>query len=86
MDGHYPAVVHLLGLTVRRRHHVGLFNILGETHPVATNFDGYPLAQQRRAGEALTASFTGSLLGAFVSIFLCRSTGRRRHGFGQRLA
>ncbi len=47
-----------------------LFNIPGETHSVATTFDGYPLAQQGRAGEALTASFTGSFLGAFVSVLL----------------
>jgi len=47
-----------------------LFNIPGETHSVATTFDGYPLAQQGRAGEALTASFTGSFLGALVSVLL----------------
>ncbi len=47
-----------------------LFNIPGETHSVATTFDGYPLAQQGRAGEALTASFTGSFLGAFVAVLL----------------
>ena len=47
-----------------------LFNIPGETHSVATTFDGYPLAQQGRAGEALTASFTGSFLGTFVSVLL----------------
>lgn len=45
-----------------------LFNIPGESHSVATTFDGYPLAQQGRAGEALTASFTGSFFGAFFSI------------------
>ena len=47
-----------------------LFNIPGETHSVATTFDGYPLAQQGRAGEALTASFTGSFFGAFVAVLL----------------
>jgi len=47
-----------------------LFNIPGETHSVATTFDGYPLAQQGRAGEALTAAFTGSFLGAFVAVLL----------------
>ena len=47
-----------------------LFNIPGESHSVATTFDGYPLAQQGRAGEALTASFTGSFFGAFFSIAL----------------
>src|SRR6185312_9934399 len=47
-----------------------LFNIPGEPSSVATTFDGYPLAQQGRAGEALTASFSGSFLGAFLGILL----------------
>src|SRR5450830_1725299 len=47
-----------------------LFNIPGETSAVATTFDGYPLAQQGKAGEALTASFTGSFIGAFVGVLL----------------
>ena len=33
-----------------------LFNIPGEPWSVATTFDGYPMAQQGRAGEALTAA------------------------------
>jgi putative tricarboxylic transport membrane protein len=37
---------------------------------VATTFDGYPLAQQGRAGEALTACFTGSFVGALFSVLL----------------
>lgn len=47
-----------------------LFNIPGETHSVATTFDGYPLAQQGRAGEALTSAFTGSFIGALVAVLL----------------
>jgi putative tricarboxylic transport membrane protein len=47
-----------------------LFNIPGETHSVATTFDGYPLAHQGRAGEALTSAFTGSFIGAFVGVLL----------------
>ncbi len=47
-----------------------LFNIPGESHSVATTFDGYPMAQQGRAGEALTASFTGSFFGALFSILM----------------
>ena len=35
-----------------------LFNIPGEAWSVATTFDGYPMAQQGRAAEALTAAFT----------------------------
>jgi putative tricarboxylic transport membrane protein len=47
-----------------------LFNIPGEPWSVATTFDGYPLAKQGKAGVALTAAFTSSFLGAFVSIIL----------------
>src|SRR5512143_3637196 len=47
-----------------------LFNIPGETHSVATTFDGYPLAQQGRAGEALTSAFTGSFFGALFSVLM----------------
>lgn len=47
-----------------------LFNIPGESHSVATTFDGYPLAQKGRAGEALTACFTGSFVGALFSVLL----------------
>ena len=35
-----------------------LFNIPGEPWSVATTFDGYPMAQQGRAAQALTAAFT----------------------------
>src|SRR2546421_10267188 len=44
-----------------------LFNIPGEPWSVATTFDGYPLAQQGRAGNALTAAFTSSFIGALVA-------------------
>src|SRR6187200_2997265 len=37
-----------------------LFNIPGEAWSVATTFDGYPMAQQGKAAEALTAAFTSS--------------------------
>jgi putative tricarboxylic transport membrane protein len=47
-----------------------LFNIPGEPWSVATTFDGYPMAQQGRAGQALTAAFTGSFIGAFFSVLL----------------
>jgi putative tricarboxylic transport membrane protein len=40
-----------------------LFNIPGEPWSVATTFDGYPMAQQGRAGEALTTAFTSSFIG-----------------------
>lgn len=47
-----------------------LFNIPGEPWSVATTFDGYPMAQQGRAGEALTTAFTSSFFGAFVAVLL----------------
>ena len=47
-----------------------LFNIPGEPWSVATTFDGYPMAQQGRAGEALTASFTSSFIGALFAVIM----------------
>src|SRR2546421_1877249 len=47
-----------------------LFNIPGEPWSVATTFDGYPLGQQGRAGNALTAAFTSSFVGALVAVIL----------------
>jgi putative tricarboxylic transport membrane protein len=47
-----------------------LFNIPGEPWAVATTFDGYPMAQQGKAGEALTAAFTSSFVGAFVAVVM----------------
>src|SRR6188474_1585801 len=47
-----------------------LFNIPGEPWSVATTFDGYPMGQQGRAGEALTAAFTSSFIGALVAVVM----------------
>jgi putative tricarboxylic transport membrane protein len=47
-----------------------LFNIPGEPWSVATTFDGYPMAQQGRAAQALTAAFTSSFIGAFVAVLM----------------
>ncbi len=47
-----------------------LFNIPGEPSAVATTFDGYPLAQQGKAGDALTASFTASFIGSFFGVLM----------------
>ena len=47
-----------------------LFNIPGEPWSVATTFDGYPMARQGAGGQALTAAFTSSFVGAFFSILL----------------
>jgi TctA family transporter len=47
-----------------------LFNIPGEPWSVATTFDGYPMAQQGRAGEALTGAFTSSFVGAFFAVVM----------------
>src|SRR5881275_2438808 len=47
-----------------------LFNIPGEPWSVATTFDGFPMAQQGRAAQALTAAFTSSFVGALVAVFM----------------
>lgn len=47
-----------------------LFNIPGEPWSVATTFDGYPLAQKGKAGEALTAAFTSSFVGALFAVIM----------------
>lgn len=47
-----------------------LFNIPGEPWSVATTFDGYPMAQAGRAGEALTGAFTSSFVGAFFAVVM----------------
>jgi len=47
-----------------------LFNIPGEPWSVATTFDGYPMAQQGQAGQALTAAFTSSFVGALFAVIL----------------
>ena len=55
-----------------------LFNIPGEPWSVATTFDGYPMAQQGRAAEALTAAFTSSFVGALVAATLAAATAHAR--------
>ena len=47
-----------------------LFNLPGEPWSVATTFDGHPMAQQGRAGEALTAAFTSSFVGALFAVIM----------------
>ena len=47
-----------------------LFNIPGEPWSVATTFDGFPMAQQGRAAQALTAAFTSSFVGALFAVAL----------------
>src|SRR3989440_12335318 len=47
-----------------------LFNIPGEPWSVATTFDGHPMAQQGRAGEALTAAFSSSFVGALIAVLI----------------
>jgi putative tricarboxylic transport membrane protein len=63
-----------------------LFNIPGEPWSVATTFDGFPLAQQGKAGQALTAAFTSSFVGAFVAVvmitFLAPSVAKLALQFG----
>ena len=47
-----------------------LFNIPGEPWSVATTFDGYPMAQQGKAAQALAAAFTSSFVGAFFAVVM----------------
>jgi putative tricarboxylic transport membrane protein len=47
-----------------------LFNIPGEPWSVATTFDGYPLARRGKSGQALTAAFTSSFVGALFATVL----------------
>ena len=47
-----------------------LFNIPGEPWSVATTFDGYPMAQQGRAAQALATAFTSSFVGALFAVVL----------------
>jgi putative tricarboxylic transport membrane protein len=45
-----------------------LFNIPGEPSSVATTFDGYPLARQGRAAEALATAFMAAGFGALAGV------------------
>ena len=45
-----------------------LFNIPGEPSSVATTFDGYPLAKQGRATEALATAFMSAGFGALAGV------------------
>ncbi len=47
-----------------------LFNIPGEPSSVATTFDGYPMAQQGRATEALSLAFLSAGFGAMAGVIL----------------
>src|SRR6186997_461733 len=47
-----------------------LFNIPGEPWSVANTFDGHPMAQKGQAGEALTAAFTSSFVGALFAVIM----------------
>ena len=47
-----------------------LFNIPGEPSSVATTFDGYPMARNGQATEALTFAFMSAGIGALVGVIL----------------
>lgn len=47
-----------------------LFNIPGEPSSVATTFDGYPMARQGRATEALSFAFLSAGFGALIGVIL----------------
>lgn len=47
-----------------------LINIPGTPSAIATSFDGYPLCQQGRAGEAIGISTVSSAMGGFISVIV----------------
>src|SRR3989441_3462209 len=47
-----------------------LFNIPGEPWSVRPPLEGYPMAREGKSGQALTAAFTSSFVGALFSIVL----------------
>jgi len=47
-----------------------LFNIPGEPSSVATTFDGYPMARQGKAAQALTLAFLSAAFGALVGVIV----------------
>ena len=47
-----------------------LFNTPGTPEAVATTFDGYPMAQQGKAGRALGLAVTASSVGGIVSVLI----------------
>ncbi len=47
-----------------------LFNIPGEPWSVATTFDGHPMARNGQGGQALTAAFSSSFIGALVAVIV----------------
>ncbi|AZV92359.1 tripartite tricarboxylate transporter permease [Kerstersia gyiorum] len=47
-----------------------LFNIPGEPSSVATTFDGYPMAKQGKAAQALTFAFCSAGIGALAGVIL----------------
>ncbi|WP_061931794.1 tripartite tricarboxylate transporter permease [Aureimonas sp. AU22] len=47
-----------------------LFNIPGEPSSVATTFDGYPMAKQGRATEALSTAFFSAGIGALTGVIV----------------
>ncbi len=63
-----------------------LLNTPGESSSVASTFDGYPLAQQGRAGPALVmqavASFIGGTLGVVLITLLAPPFSQLARGFG----
>ena len=61
-----------------------LFNIPGEPSSVATTFDGYPMARNGRAAQALTLAFLSAAFGAFVGVILITLLSTWAAGFALR--
>src|SRR5262245_532854 len=68
--GDHHAVLHLLGRAVRRRDHLGAVQHSWRAVVGRDDVRRLSYGQQGRAGEALTAAFTSSFVGALVAVLV----------------
>ncbi|WP_372712578.1 tripartite tricarboxylate transporter permease [Ilyobacter sp.] len=72
--GIYPSVMLLVALYAGSAYGGSitaiLFNTPGTAESVATTFDGYPMAQQGKAGKALGLAMSGSAIGGIFSVLV----------------
>ncbi|MCF7362060.1 MULTISPECIES: tripartite tricarboxylate transporter permease [Vibrio] len=72
--GIYPSIILLVALYAGSAYGGSitaiLFNTPGTAESVATTFDGYPMAQQGKAGKALGLAMSGSSFGGIFSVLV----------------
>ena len=66
--GDHPAVVHLLGRALRRRHHLDPVQHPGRAVVGGDHLRRLSDGAEGRGGQALTAAFTSSFIGALVAV------------------